>query len=101
MNIFGSVKCFTMLLELLKEVLPNGDNFPGNFYEAKKIFRDLGLDYRKIDAYQQNCMLFTKKNANANKCTICGTSRWKNVEFKSNYGSRTCFKDKKILAKVL
>ena len=31
-----SNKSFTMLLELLKEVLPECDNFPGNFYEAKK-----------------------------------------------------------------
>ena len=31
-----SNKSFTMLLELLKEVLPECDNFSGNFYEAKK-----------------------------------------------------------------
>ena len=31
-----SNKSFTMLLELLKEVLSECDNFPGNFYEAKK-----------------------------------------------------------------
>ena len=54
-----------MLLELLKEVLPKGDNFVGNFYEAKKILRDLGLDYRMIDACPQNCMLFTREDANA------------------------------------
>ena len=70
-----SNKSFTMLLELLMEVLPECDNFPGNFYEAKKILRDLGLDYRKIDACPQNCMLFTKENENADICTICGTSR--------------------------
>ena len=46
-------------------------------------------------------MLFTKENANADKCTICGTSRWKNVEFNSKTGLGTCFKDKKIHAKVL
>ena len=96
-----SNKSFTMLLELLKEVLPECDNFPGNFYEAKKILRDLGLDYKKIDTWPQNCMLFTKENATADKCTICGTSRWKNVEFNSKTSSRTCFKEKKIPAKVL
>ena len=46
-------------------------------------------------------MLFTKENANTDKCTICGTSRWKNVEFNSKNGLGTCFKDKKTLAKVL
>ena len=38
-----SNKLFTMLLELLKEVLHEGDNFPRNFYEAKKYFVILGL----------------------------------------------------------
>ena len=90
-----------MLLEFLKEVLPECDNFSGNFYEAKNMLCDLGFDYRKIDACPQNYMFFTKENANADKCTICGTSRWKNDEFNSKTGSGTCFKDKKIYAKVL
>ena len=38
-----SNKSFTMLLELLKEVLPECDNFPGNFYEGKKYSVILGL----------------------------------------------------------
>ena len=46
-------------------------------------------------------MLFTKENANNDKCNICGTSRWKNVEYNSTDGLRTCSKDKKIYTKVL
>ena len=38
-----SNKSFTMLLELLKEVLSECDNFSGNFYEAKKYSVILGL----------------------------------------------------------
>ena len=49
-----SNKLFTMLLELLEEALPEGDNFPINYYEVKKILCDLGLDYKKIDACPQN-----------------------------------------------
>ena len=96
-----SNKSFTMLLELLNEALPEGDNFPSNYYKVKKILRDLGLDYKKIDACPQNYMLFTKENANADKCNICGTSRWKNVEYNSTDGLRTCSKGKKISATVL
>ena len=44
-------KSFTMLLELLKEAFLDGDHFPNNNYEVKKILRDLGFDYKKIDAY--------------------------------------------------
>ena len=69
--------------------------------KQKKVLCDLGLDYRKIDACPQNCMLFTKENANAGKCTICGTSRWKNIEFNSKTSSGACFKDKKIPTKVV
>ena len=91
-----------MLLELLKKALPKDDNFPDNYYEAKKKkLHDLGLNYKKIDACPHNCMLFTKENVNANKCTFCGTSRWKNVECNSMDDSGTCSKDKKIYAKVL
>ncbi|KAF7812494.1 uncharacterized protein G2W53_033470 [Senna tora] len=38
------------LLSLIKEVLPNGASIPNSYYEAKKVVRDLGLDYTKIDA---------------------------------------------------
>ena len=96
-----SNKSFTIILELLKEKLLEGDNFSGNYYEVKKIFRDLRLDYKKIDACPQNCILFTNENANTNKCIICGTSKWKNVKCNSRDGLGTCSKDKKILAKVL
>ena len=43
-------KSFTMSLKLLKEALPKGDNFPNNYYKAKKIICDLRLNYKKIDA---------------------------------------------------
>ncbi|KAJ9705791.1 hypothetical protein PVL29_003747 [Vitis rotundifolia] len=70
-----SNKSFTMLLELLKEALPKGETLPSNYYEAKKILRDLGLHYIKIDACPSDCMLYSKEHANANECVVCGVSR--------------------------
>lgn len=67
----SSNKSFTMLSELLKEALPTIVNFPSNYNEVKKTLCDLGLDYKKIDACPQNCILFTKENADTEKCTIC------------------------------
>ena len=62
-------KSFTMLLELLKETLLEGETLPSNYYEAKKkILCDLGLHYIKIDACPLDCMLYSKEHANANKC---------------------------------
>lgn len=48
---------FTALLELLKEAIPNL-NIPISFYKTKSMIRDLGLDYKKIDACPKNCCLF-------------------------------------------
>ena len=58
------------------------------------------IDYKK-DRCMLNCMLFTKENVNSEKCNMCGTFRWKNVEFNSTDGLRTCLKGKKNPTKVL
>ncbi|XP_058072582.1 uncharacterized protein LOC131221354 isoform X2 [Magnolia sinica] len=55
-----SDKSFTMLLELLKEGLPEGETLPKSFYETKKIISELGLKYNKIDACPNACMLYWK-----------------------------------------
>jgi len=46
---------FNDLLELLKEAFSDA-KLPKNFNEAKNIGRDLGLDYKKIDACPNDCM---------------------------------------------
>ncbi|OIT28730.1 hypothetical protein A4A49_31278 [Nicotiana attenuata] len=48
---------FTSLLELLKEAMPNL-NIPISYNKAKSMVKDLGLDYEKIDACPNDCMLF-------------------------------------------
>ncbi|WCJ44268.1 hypothetical protein M5689_024945 [Euphorbia peplus] len=52
---------FTMLLKLLKQVFLDDKNFPSNAYEAKKYSRDLGLNYVKIDACKNDCILYPKR----------------------------------------
>ena len=96
-----SNKSFTMLLELLKETLPEGETLPSNYYETKKVIRELGLHYNKIDACPSNYMLYSKEHANANKCIMCGALRWKssNVHHTDEFNQSS--KKKKIHAKVL
>nr|XP_009613390.1 uncharacterized protein LOC104106528 [Nicotiana tomentosiformis] len=43
------------------------------------MIKDLGLHYKKIHTCPNNCMLFWKENANADNCSICGSSRWKSA----------------------
>ena len=50
-------KGMSMLLELLQDAFPNAE-IPTTFYEAKKIINRLGLNYQKIDACPNDCMLY-------------------------------------------
>lgn len=88
---------FTALLGLLSDALPQEAELPKNCYEAKKIIRGLGLDYKKIHACPKDCMLFRGDRASQESCHICGTSRWKT----DKNGSPVESKGKKKPAKVL
>nr|XP_009792400.1 PREDICTED: uncharacterized protein LOC104239463 [Nicotiana sylvestris] len=94
-----SHESFTMLLKMLKEdLLPDESNLPDSYYEAKKIIRDLGLSYRKIDACKNNCMLYWKDDKFLESCKVCGASRWK----EDKHSGETKFKSgKKIAHKIL
>ncbi|XP_077248875.1 uncharacterized protein LOC143888370 [Tasmannia lanceolata] len=97
-----SNKSFTMLLELLKEVLPKGEALPKFFYETKKIIRDLGLHYDKIDACPNDCMLYWKEASNDSQCRICGASRWKTIEGNSDeQRTHSSTREQKVPAKIL
>lgn len=72
-----SSKSFTILLELLKEALPNGERLPNSYYEAKKIICDLGLDYLKIHACKNDCVLFWKEYEEVNKYPKCKELKYK------------------------
>ena len=55
-----SNKRLDMMLELLTKVLPKGNLVSRSTYEAKKILRDLGMSYKHIDPYENDCTLFWK-----------------------------------------
>nr|XP_025625364.1 uncharacterized protein LOC112717592 [Arachis hypogaea] len=71
----GSNASFTSLIELLKEVMPD-INIPSSFHKTKSMIRDLGLDYKKIDAYPNDCLLYRKELKDEKQCRMCGTSRY-------------------------
>ena len=52
-----SDKAMTMIIKLLKDVFVDA-KIPVSFYEAKKIINKLRLDYTKIDACPNDCMLY-------------------------------------------
>ena len=67
---------FNDLLDLLKEAFPFA-KLPKNFQEAKNIIRDLGLDFKKIHACRNDCMLYWKEHEKDDCCSKCKVSRWK------------------------
>ncbi|XP_021739799.1 uncharacterized protein LOC110706214 isoform X1 [Chenopodium quinoa] len=75
-----SNKAFTNILQLVKKALPEGNNLPTTYHDSKKIIQDLGLSYEKIDACENDCMLYWKENESLETCKVCGLSRWKVIK---------------------
>ncbi|KAK9062153.1 hypothetical protein SSX86_019339 [Deinandra increscens subsp. villosa] len=68
---------FNALLSALKTVLPAKNTIPSSMYEAKKLLKGIGLEYEKIHACENDCVLFWNEHKDASECPTCGTSRWK------------------------
>ncbi|CAL9019318.1 unnamed protein product [Prunus brigantina] len=69
--------CFTELLILQGDLLPEGNTIPTSMYEAKKILCALGLSYEKMHACPNDCILYRKEYEDSTTCPTCGISRWK------------------------
>ncbi|XP_075110118.1 uncharacterized protein LOC142181226 [Nicotiana tabacum] len=70
-----SDKAMTMILDLLRDAFEDA-KLPPSFYEAKKTISKLGLDYIKIPACPNNCMLYWEGDSELEACKHCGTSKW-------------------------
>lgn len=70
---------FGEILELIKEAFPDV-SVPASFNSAKSIIKDLGLDYKKIHACPNDCMLYWGENEKLESCKTCSSSRWTTVE---------------------
>ncbi|KAI5334847.1 hypothetical protein L3X38_024980 [Prunus dulcis] len=69
--------CFTELLILQGDLLPEGNTIPTSIYEAKKTLCALGLSYEKMHACPNDCILYRKEYEDSTNCPTCGISRWK------------------------
>ncbi|KAH0647622.1 hypothetical protein KY285_032870 [Solanum tuberosum] len=61
--------------ELFKEVMPEL-NIPPSYNKTKFMVKNLGLDYDKIDACPNDCMLFRNDHKDDEFCHTCGSSRY-------------------------
>ncbi|XP_050278308.1 uncharacterized protein LOC126719839 [Quercus robur] len=72
-----SDKSFDLMIDLIKQALPDGESLPKLYYEAKQFRRDLGFSYELIYVCKNVCTLFWKEHADKEECPKCHTSRWK------------------------
>ncbi|KAK6775826.1 hypothetical protein RDI58_026827 [Solanum bulbocastanum] len=86
-----SNESFTMLLKMVKEeLLPDEADLPNTYYRAKKVIRNLGLSYKRIDACRNDCMLYWKEddlilvkfvvNLDGKSINVTGKQRTKRVK---------------------
>ncbi|XP_024198501.1 uncharacterized protein LOC112201810 [Rosa chinensis] len=69
--------CYSDMLVMIGMLLPEGNEVPGSLYEAKKTLAALGMEYERIHACPNDCMLYRGQHSEATSCLICGESRWK------------------------
>ncbi|KAL4583275.1 hypothetical protein LXL04_007844 [Taraxacum kok-saghyz] len=102
-ELFPGCRSFSKLSFIFfKEVIPDA-KLPASFNEAKKIVRDLGLEYKKIPACPTDCMLYWKECEHADACHICHTSIWKPMKEKQGmkHNNRRLKIQRKVPAKVV
>ncbi|XP_025983906.1 uncharacterized protein [Glycine max] len=70
-------KSFNELLLLLKNMLPVDNMLPKTHYEAKKILCLIGMEYQKIHACLNDCILYRHEFVELCNFPTCGVSRYK------------------------
>jgi len=76
------------MLGLFLLVLPKGHCLPDSMDKIKKVVRDLVLNYEKIDACYNDCVLFRgKEYEGLDNCPKCSETRWKQSKEVPDVGS--------------
>ena len=85
-----SDKGFSELLGFLGEMFPLNNELLLSMYEAKKTLNALGMEYEKIHACPNDCILYRNELKNASSCLTCGASRWKVNSSRTRTRKRHC-----------
>jgi len=62
---------------LLNEILLDGNTLLTRNYDAKKILCLMDMEYKRIHAFPNDCILYRKEFEGLKKCPKCGLSRYK------------------------
>ncbi|KAL0448596.1 UNVERIFIED_CONTAM: hypothetical protein Slati_1416000 [Sesamum latifolium] len=72
-----SERCYDQVSQWASDLLPRDHTLPSNYYNTKKMIRDLGLSIKKIHACKKDCMLYWKDDIDMENCKFCGDPRYK------------------------
>ncbi|CAM8986890.1 unnamed protein product [Rhodiola kirilowii] len=68
---------FTELLTLVKDMLPEDNTLPNRCYEAKKVMCPMDIDYEKIHACPNDCILYQNSYKDMVECPVCKSPCYK------------------------
>ena len=72
-----SDKSFTSLLQVVQDMLLEENMLPKSYYQAKKILCPMGMEYQKIHACPNDCILYKYEYEEMHKFPRCEVSRYK------------------------
>ena len=70
---------FFDILCMLKEVFPEDNQLSSSMFKAKKTLSSLGIEYEKIRACPNDCILYKGEYKDTKTCPTCNGSRWKAI----------------------
>jgi hypothetical protein len=73
---------FEASLRITGNMLPKGHCLPQSQHETRRLMKELNMGYQKIECCPKGCLLFWKKFAEDNYCTIYKASRYEEVKEK-------------------
>ena len=72
-----SDKSFSSLLQVVQDMLIEKNTLPKSYYQDKKILCPMGMEYSKIHACTNDCILYIHEFEEMHKCPKFGVSRYK------------------------
>ena len=72
-----SDKNFSSLLQVVHDMLPEENTLSKSYYQAKKILCPMSMEYQKIHACPNDCILYKHEFEEMSKCPRCRVSRYK------------------------
>ncbi|XP_057246777.1 uncharacterized protein LOC130589520 [Beta vulgaris subsp. vulgaris] len=79
----------TSLLQAFGDMLPEDHKLPKSNYYDKKLMCPFGLEYQRIHACPNDCVLYQNEYANMDECRRCGKSRYRRIGFGDKKGPPT------------